>query len=233
MSAGTQLQPLAQPCLYFSTSVAMVRESPTPTTSLPPGSSITPRWQGSPQEAWWWGGPVLLHCGMQWGWQQCVGGRGPAGRVWAGCYTVCRLPMSWGRYGAGTAGEFFSGSPRIGCPLLSPTERHSTLPWGPHLMDSPPAALGMFQEEVKSALFALINKLSTAGDVMALQSKQDSCRLCNNNVETMVWNTLAERAVKCETEQAKKKNRRQLRKTLWTNLSRAHKQRSLQWSPKS
>lgn len=127
----------------FPPSVAMARESPAPTTSPPPGSSITPRWQGSPPEAWWRGGPVLLHCGMQWGWQQCVGGRGPAGRVWAGCYTVCRLPRSWGRYGAGMAGEFFSGSPGNGCPLSSPTARRSTLHLGPHLMDSPPAALGV------------------------------------------------------------------------------------------
>lgn len=138
MSTGTQLL-----WLYFSTSVAMVRESPTPTTSPPPGSSITPHWQGSPPEAWWRGGPVLLHCGMQWGWQQCVGGRGPAGRVWAGCYTVCRLLRSWGRYDAGMAGEFFSGSLEIGCPLSSPTARHSTLHLGPHLMDSSPAALGV------------------------------------------------------------------------------------------
>lgn len=39
-------------------------------------------------------------------------------------------------------GEFFSGSPWIGCPPLSPTARRSTLPPGPHLMDSPSAALG-------------------------------------------------------------------------------------------
>lgn len=109
------------------------------TTSPPPGSSITPRWQGSPPEAWWREGPFLLHCGMQWGWQQCVGGRGPASRVWAGCYTVCRLLRSWGKYGAGMAGEFFSGPPWNGCPLSSPTARHSTLHLGSHLMDGPPA----------------------------------------------------------------------------------------------
>lgn len=137
------LQPFTQLWLYFSTSVALVRESPPSATSPSPGSSITPRWQGSPPEAWWRGGPFLLHCGMQWGWQQCVGGQGPAGRVWAGCYTVCRLPRSWGRYGAGMAGEFFSGCPWNGCPLLSPTARRSTLHLGPHLMDSPPAALGV------------------------------------------------------------------------------------------
>lgn len=140
-STDKQLQPFAQLWLYFSTSVAMVRESPTPTTSPPPGSSITPRWQGSPPEAWWRGGPVLLHCGMQWGWQQCVGGRGPAGKVWAGCYTVCRLPRSWGRYDAGMEGEFFSGSLGNGCPLSSPTAHHSTLHRGPHSTGSPPAAL--------------------------------------------------------------------------------------------
>lgn len=150
VSTGTQLQPIAQLWLYFSTSVAMVRDSPTRTTSPPPGSSITPHWQGSPPEAWWWGGPVLLHCGMQWGWQQCVGGQGPAGRVWAGCYTVCRLPMSWGRFGAGMAGEFFSASPGNGCPLSSPTARRSTLHSGQHLMGSPPAALGVVWGENRS-----------------------------------------------------------------------------------
>lgn len=41
------------------------------------------------------------------------------------------------------AGEFFSGSPGNGCPLSSPTARHSTLHPGLHLMDSPPAALGV------------------------------------------------------------------------------------------
>lgn len=140
-STGTQLLPTAQLLLYFSTTVAMVRGSPTATNPHPPGSSITPRWQGSPPEARWRGDPVLLHCGMQWGWQQCVGGQGPAGRVWAGCYTVCRLPMSWGRYGAGMEGEFFLGSPWNGCLLSSPTLHHSTLHLDLHLMDGPPAAL--------------------------------------------------------------------------------------------
>lgn len=42
----------AQLWLYFSTPVAMARESPHPNNlQPPPGSSITPRWQGSPPEA--------------------------------------------------------------------------------------------------------------------------------------------------------------------------------------
>lgn len=140
------LQLLAQLWLYFSISVAMTRESPHlpssfPAPSPPPGSAITPRWQGSPPETWWREGLFLLHCGMQWGWQQCVGGREPAGRVWAGCYTVCRLPRSWGRYGAGMTGESFSEFPWNGFPPSSPTARRSTLRPGPHLTDGPRAAL--------------------------------------------------------------------------------------------
>lgn len=118
---------------------------PPSATSYPLSCSITPRWRGSPPEAWRWGGPVLLHCGMQWGWQQCVGGPGPAGRVWAGCYTVCRLPRSWGRYDAGMAGEFFLGSLWNGCPLLNPTAHHSTLHLGQHLMGILPATLDVFR----------------------------------------------------------------------------------------
>lgn len=157
MSAGTQLQPFAQPLQYFSTTVAMARESPpphTPTrthsppflqTSILPGSSVTPHWQGCPPVARWWGGPVPLHCGMQWGWQQCVKVQGPAGKVWAGCYTVCRLPRSSARFDAGMVGESFLGFPWIGCPLLSPTAHRSTLHLGPHLMECPPAALERFK----------------------------------------------------------------------------------------